>query len=101
MSFGMGGSPVSSFGPPQGGGDFQQNPSIQNPGGVPGMIGQLLSQYDVCVQCLKQLADQEIDEARGSKLQMMAAQLNQMKVDRKREVEQMQQQQARVSAGAM
>lgn len=103
MPFGMGGDAMSlsDLAGGGGGGDFQQNPNAQNPGGVPGMTQQLFAAYDMAVQTLKRLADIELDESRGSKLAMMAAQLNQMKVDRKREIEQMQQQVARAGVGAM
>lgn len=101
MLDGMGSGPMSLSQLGAMGGDFQQGPTAGSPGGVPGMIGQLLSQYDMAVSVLRQLADLEMDESRGSKIGTMAAQLNQMKVDRKREIDQMQQQQARFSAGAV
>lgn len=97
MSFGMGGT-LSDMG---GGGDFQQGPSIQNPGGVSGAPEQIFAEYDKCIQCLKYLGDIEMDATKGAKVQTMAATLNQMKVDRQREMQQLQQQVQRASAGVM
>lgn len=100
MQMGMGGNAMSLSGLAQGG-DFQQGPSIQNPAGVSGTPEALFAEYDKCVMCLKYLGDVETDPARGAKVQMMAAQLNQMKVDRQREVQQLQQQVARAGSGVM
>lgn len=98
MPDGMGGNAMSLSGLA---GDFQQGPSIQSPGGMSGTPQALFAEYDKCVMCLKYLGDVETDPTRGAKVQMMAAQLNQMKVDRQKEMQQLQQQVARAQSGVM